>query len=103
MKKESRKGENANNNKIQVRNTVKEKKVMKKQNDVRRLSVCADTVFSAFMHVLFDVLTRVARDTSHASVWLFIKKKLKQCANKVNLDGRSMMRIETQQRGSVIK
>ena len=55
------------------------------------------------MRVLFGVFTRVAREVSDASLWLNVKKRLKECANKVNLDGRSMMRIEMQRRGSVIK
>ena len=39
MKKESRKGENKNNNKKQVRRTYKQKKVIKKQGEVKKLDV----------------------------------------------------------------
>ena len=76
---------------------------MKKHGEFKKLGVCIDAVLSTFMCVLFDVLTRAARDTSHASVWLIVKKRLKECANKVNLDGRSMKKGVMHRGENVIK
>ena len=64
--------------------------MIKKQNDGRKFGVCADAVLSSVMHVLFGVLNSAIIEALCVSVLLFVEKRLKECANRVNLDGRCM-------------